>query len=248
MVDANVLKFSIMIIIGAVSFVLLMVILFFFGKLIKHQIKIFFLRNRGYVQLRHIREDMNENNYFIRVKNDVYDVSGGVYLDQKDTKTKAQDILQKLDYDLLSKKPEVELNAIEKQFLQFFNNINSNNKLMDIKTLSWGIPTITYFGNNPNPVNYRDIKKVYDAKNISAMIKRLLMTKEWKLVRMVLLISAVAMIGLLVLGFIDAKISSNNAINLKTCQYMLNQSINNNFIMFNNTIVPALHQNSTVII
>ena len=239
--------YSALLITGMVSFVLLLGILIFFGKLIKHQMKIWLLRNKGYIQVRHIRDDMNEDNYFIRIKDDHYDIAGGIYLDQKDTKTKSHDILAKFDYQLLSKKRFEELDALEKQIMDFFSGIK-NNKLMDIKTLSWGIPTVTYFGTSPNPVNYRDIKKVYDAKNIAALIKRLLMTKEWKLVRMVLILCCIAIGGLLVLGFVDYQVMSDSAKNLKFCQAMLNESTTRWMVMFNNTIVPAMNQNATVTI
>jgi hypothetical protein len=86
----------------------------------------------------------------------------------------------------------------------FLKNVKES-KTMDITTLSWGIPTITYYANIPNPVNVKDMKKVYDAKNISAMIKRILMTKEWKLVRMVLILCGIIMVCLVILGFVEKR-------------------------------------------
>lgn len=243
----NIYTFMGLIIIGAISFVLLVAILIFFGRLIKHQIKIWLLRNKGYVQVRHVRDDMSEDYYFIRIRDDHFDVAGGIYLDQKDTKTKSESILAKFDYALVSKKKPEEMDALEKQIKSFFDGIKDN-KLMDIKTLSWGIPTITYFGSSPNPVNFKDIKKVYDAKNIAAMIKRILMTKEWKLVRLVLILASIALVGLLILGFLDYKVMADANTNLRVCQSMLNESNTRFYVMFNNTVVPAMNQNSTVII
>jgi len=211
--------------VGMISFVILCGILIMFGKLIKHQIKIWLLRDKGYIQIRHIRDDMNEDNYFIRIKDDHFDFAGGVYLDQKDTKTKSQNILPLFNYDLLSKKIPSEMSELEKQLFEFFENIKKN-KLMDIKTFSNGISTITYKGTNPNPINYSDIKKVYDAKNIASLIKRILMTKEWKLVRMVLILCAVALCLWVILGFLDYGLANKNATNLANCHAQLNYSTN----------------------
>jgi len=234
-----------MLIVGMVSFVILIAITLFFGRLIKHQFKIWMLRNKGFIQVRHIRDDMNEDYYFIRFKNDHFDFSQGIYMYQRDTKSKTDSILTPVDPGLLSKKPADEMSAGEKELKRFIDAIKDS-KIMDIKTLPWGIPTITYFGQNPNPINFRDVKKVYDAKNIAAVMKRLLMTKEWKLVRIALIVGCVASVGLLILGFADYKLVSDGQAELRTCQLMLNDSIVRYNVMFNNTIVPALHQNSTV--
>lgn len=235
-----------LLIVGMISLVLLVGIFFFFGKLIWHQVKIWMLRNKGYIQVRHIREDMTENYYFIRVKDDHYDLDGGIYIDQKDVKTKTEDILPKFDYKLLSKKKPEEMTELEKQLKGFFDAIKEQ-QLMDIKTLPWGIPTISYFGNNPSPINYREIKKVYDAKNIAALIKRILLTKEWKLVRMVLILCSIAIIGLMVLSIVDYGLINRSTQNLAACQMMLNDTNNKLFVMFNNTL-PQLLQNSTRIV
>jgi hypothetical protein len=91
------------------------------------------------------------------------------------------------------------------------------------------------------------MKKVYDAKNISAMIKRLLMTKEWKFVRMVLLICIIA-IGLwVVLGFLTYGVSSKASNNLGLCLNMLNQTT----VKYNNLLNETgrlIVQNTTMII
>ncbi len=228
-----------------VSFIAIIGIVVFW-KLLKHQIKIWALAKKGYIQVRHVREDMNEDNYFIRIKDEHYTVAGGVYMEQKDAKTNANRILPVFNYDLLSKKKDAELTELEKQLKTFFENIK-NNKIMDIKTLSWGIPTITYFGNNPNPVNYRDIKKIYDAKNISAMIKRILMTKEWKLVRMVLILASVAIVLSLVLGFLNYGIANKSADSLGQCLYMLNTTSTKYDALLNSTMTIAKQSSSVII-
>ena len=74
------------------------------------------------------------------------------------------------------------------------------------------------------------------------------MTKEWKLVRIVLILCAVALCLWVILGFLDYSLASKNATNLANCQAQLNYSTNQWITMFNNTIKPALGQNSTITI
>jgi hypothetical protein len=201
---------------GFIAIIILVVGLFFFGKLIKHKAKLSLLAKRGYTQIRHIKEDMTEKYYFLRIRNDHYDFDDGIYMEQRDTRTKTGHILAPLDYDLLSNKLDINLNAEEREIKSFLRGIR-NSQVMDITTLSWGIPTITYYGNNPNPINPKEIHKVYDAKNIASMVKRLLLTKEWKLVKMVLYLCMCSIILSLILGFINYGVAHSNAVNLANC-------------------------------
>jgi hypothetical protein len=95
-------------------------------------------------------------------------------------------------------------------------------------------------------VNFREIKKVYDAKNIAAMIKRLLMTKEWKLVRMVLILCMIALFLWVVLGFLSYSLIKTNTGNLANCQAILNQTLTNYNVMFNKTLTEAVSAGSTI--
>jgi hypothetical protein len=233
-------------IVGFISLIVLVVGLFFFGKLIWHKTKIAAMAKRGFTQVRHIREDMVENYYFIRIKDDHYDFDGGIYMEQKDVKTKTRSLLAKLDYRMLSRKTDEQFTAEEDQIRAFLKSLE-NYQVMDITTLSWGIPTITYYGNNPNPINPKDVHKVYDAKNIAAMIKRLLLTKEWKLVKMVLYLCAIAIVLWIVLGFLDYGLASSNAKNLAECINNWNSTQSKYEILLNTTKVVA-QQSSTIVI
>ena len=228
-------------IVGIVSFIILVFLIFLFGRLMKHQTKLKLMAKRGYTQIRHIREDMVENYFFLRINNDHYEFDQGIYMEQKDVKTKSRSILAPLDYKLLCKKPEDQLSAEEKQIKSFLRSIE-NSKVMDITTLSWGIPTITYYANDPNPVNVKERKKVYDAKNIAAMIKRLLLTKEWKLVRMVLILTLVGFGLMLLLAFLYYGMGSKNATNLNLCLGQLNVTTNNYLTLLNTTQQQTLNQ------
>jgi hypothetical protein len=234
-------------IIGIISLVFLVLGLIMFGKLIKHQSKIWLMAKKGYTQIRHIREDMNENYFFLRIRNDHFSFDDGIYMEQKDVKTKVKTILAPLDYNLLKKKEEASLTAEDKQILRFLKSIEDS-KVMDITTLSWGIPTITYYGNNPNPVNVKDIKKVYDSKNIAAMIKRIIMTKEWKLVKLVLILCAIALVLWVILGFLDYGLMNKSTTNLGNCLSQLNTTSIKYQELLNTSRVYNVVQNSTILI
>jgi hypothetical protein len=201
---------------GFVALIVLVVGLFFFGKLIWHKTRIALLAKRGFTQIRHIREDMVENYFFIRIRDDHYSFNDGIYMEQKDVRTKTRSILSHFDYNLLKTRNEADMTAEEKQVVAFFKSLEKY-QVMDITTLSWGIPTITYYGNNPNPINPKELHKIYDAKNIAAMIKRLLLTKEWKLVRLVLILCSIALVLWVILGFLGYSLVHKNAINLASC-------------------------------
>lgn len=241
-------------VVGIVSFVILAALLIFFGRLIKHQFKIWTLAKKGYTQIRHIKEDMTEKYYFLKIRDDHFTFDQGIYMEQKDIRTKTNSILAKYDANLLKDKPDKDCSVEEMEVKRFCAGIQKflqsvkDSQTMDITTLSWGIPTITYYGNNPNPINVKEIKKVYDAKNIAALIKRILMTKEWKLVRLALIVAMIA-IGLwVILGFLDYSIWSKGAANLHNCLGQLNATYTKYTELLNSTRVYNVVQNSTTII
>jgi len=220
-------------IVGAISFVALVAILIFHGSLIWLQTRVTLLGKKGFAQIRHVREDKVEKYYYLRVRDEHYDFNKGIYIAHKDAYTKTHSVLNRFDYGLLKDKRDgkvkdtqghiIDLSPEEAEILKFLDGIK-NNKVMDISTLSWGIPTITYFGNDPNPHNFSDRKKMYDAKNIAAMIKRIIMTKEWKLVRIVLILCAISIVlwvGYAVLTYGAYGVSNKN---MASCTALLNES------------------------
>lgn len=228
---------------GSVAMLLLVLFLIFFGSVIWLQMRVWILARKGYYQIRHIREDKVEKYYYLRVVDGKYEFDKGVYIAQKDGITKTENVLNKFDYNLLSNKPETELNALEKEVLKFLIGLK-NSKVMDITTLSWGIPTVTYYGNNPNPINYSEMKKLHDAKNISALIKRIIMTKEWKLVRIVLMLCVIALGLWVVLGFLDYNFVSGLQKQLDTCHTQLNVTQYEYLRFMNKTLEEALIRNN----
>lgn len=231
---------------GIVSLVLFIFVCIFFGRLIKHQWKVWLFAKRGYTQIRHVREDKTERYFFLRIKDEHYDFDSGIHMEQLDTRTKTKNILAELPKDLLSDKPEKVLSAEDIQIKTFLDRIR-NSKVMDINTLSWGIPTITYYGDNPNPVNYGDIHSIYSAKNIACMIKRIMMTKEWKLVRMALIVGMIG-IGLsVIIGFLDWSMINKANENLAVCLANWN-STQAQYTELLNTTKEVILANATVTI
>lgn len=244
-----------MLILGVVGIVCMIFFVFglvVFGRLIKHQSKLWLLAKKGYTQIRHIKEDMTEKYYFLRIKDEHYTFDNGIYMEQKDIRTKTKTILAPFDYKILKEKPDSDCTPEEleaKKFclgVQDFLKSVKDSKVMDITTLSWGIPTITYYANNPNPVNVKEIKKIYDAKNIAALIKRILMTKEWKLVRMVLILCCIALFLWVILGFLDYGLMNKAADNLGNCMNQLNVTYTKYTELLNSTRVYSVVANSTV--
>lgn len=224
---------------GVLAIIALIFILIFFGSLMWLQSRIWLLAKKGFYQIRHIREDKVEKYYYLRISDGKYDFEQGVYISEKDSVTRMESIINKFDYNLLSKKKDTELNAVERETLKFLMSIK-NSKVVDITTLSWGIPTVTYYGNNPNPINYSDIKKLHDAKNISALIKRIIMTKEWKLVRMVLILCAIALVAWVALGFLGYNMINGLQSKLNSCQSDLNVTSNKLINQLNMTLDSAV--------
>lgn len=223
------------------SIPLFIVIFAFFGRLMKLQFKYWVLAKRGYHKVEHIGEDRVVRTYFIRPKDSHFDFDSGVYMLQKDA-------LYKSSTQILKKVDTKNMDGIEdKELKELFKNVNKLKYDSESVFMQWGVPTIFYYGNDPNPVNPSDRKKIYDSKVMLAYIKRLLLEKEWKLVRMVLILTLVGFGLALVLGFLfwGGINSANN--NLNTCQNMLNAS-QQTIANYLNVTTQAVVQNSTVII
>lgn len=208
----------ILLIVGSISFFILIFILFFFGKLIWLQLRIWLLAKQGYQQVEHVGEDNVRRYFYIRPKDSSFKFDKGIYILQKDAITKSGDILRKVDGALLKSLPEAEAKEVK----DLYERATKFRYDPDVVTLRWGIPTITYYGNDPNPVNFKERKKIYDSKNISALIQRILLTKEWKLVRIVLILCCVAIVMSIALGFLYWNSVQGVTKDLSTCNMQLN--------------------------
>lgn len=217
--------------------------LFLFGKLIWFQLRVWMLARRGFHAVEHIGEDNVRRYFYLRPKDSSFEFDKGVYILQKDALTKTGSILQKVNSDLYKGKNEAEQKEID-GLLERMHKLRYN---PDVVTLRWGIPTISYYGNDPNPINFKERKKLYDSKNIAALIQRIMLTKEWKLVRLVLIIAACGIILSLILGGLYWNNSVGKDGIIKDCIRQINESNNRYISLLNQTITTRTQSNVVTI-
>jgi hypothetical protein len=109
------------------------------------------------------------------------------------------------------------------------------------------MPTITYYGDNPDPINFAERTKSYGSGVIKDMYLRLLLTqryKDFQMMILVLLISwvvgVVAMFGLWRVHLADSKLIAD-------CFAMVNQSQTQWMDLANRTATANL-QSSTILV
>jgi len=227
-----------------ISVPIFLFLMILFGRLIKLQVKYWLLAKQGYHKIEHMGIDRVVRTFFLRPKDDHFEFEGGLYFQQKDASYKSsKDVMVKfpkgLDSGSESKTEEIEVDELTKLFRQ----IGKLKYDSDSVFLQWGIPTMYYYGNDPNPWNPADRKKVYDSKVMFAYIKRLLLEKEWKFVKMVLTLCLIGFALTLILGYLFWGTANKSTANLNMCQNMLNETMNRLIYQLNIT-----GQNSTVIL
>ena len=111
----------------------------------------------------------------------------------------------------------------------------------------FGMPVITYYGDNPDPMNFSERSKSYGSGVIKDMYLRLLLTqryKDFQLIIAVLLVSwvivAVALVGLW-------QVLKGNSESLNTCLTLLNTS-ESNMASWVNISLSAKMQGSTIVV
>lgn len=179
-------------ILGGVSFIVLIFVLLWFGKVIVAQFNARRLAKKGYYMIDHIEDSGLHKFYFLKPKDEMYDVSSGLYQHIKETSTRT--------YELMS------------------------NWRFDSNQVTWrfGIPTLTYYGSDINPVNFKNRDKVYDAKQMKGYAMLLLMatkSEEFKRILNYLLIGACVLT--LILG-VFVIIMNQQASTIHMCQAQLN--------------------------
>jgi hypothetical protein len=208
-----------------VSIPALILIAILFGRLIKLQFKYWLLAKQGYHKVEHMGIDKVVRTFFLRPKDDHFEFENGIYFQQKDAYMKSsKEVIFPPEKDLTSKSDDTKLTAEEKELLKLFKQIGKLKYDSDSVFLQWGIPTIYYVGNDPNPLNPSDRKKVYDSKVMFAYIKRLLLEKEWKFVKRVLTLTIIGFGLALILGYLSWGNSSKFAETSASCLQMLNTS------------------------
>jgi glutaredoxin len=237
-----------------------------FGKLISLQIKRWMLASRGYVEVEHI-SPTNVRNYFIlRPKDSKFDMSSGFFHYIPECLNRKGQILKKFDKELLNKSnPEIDPKEVEglsdsereeyvKRLTAEWIELKNVYKVIvdrkydpELLTRKMGMPVITYYGDNPDPINFSDRKKVYGSGVIKDMYLRLLLTQRYKDFRMFaiivtvsLVIVAVCVVGLYSLHNSDVK-------NFARCVTLFNQTSSQYVAILNQTIQANIQSSGGVV-
>lgn len=162
---------------GTISFVLLIALLVFFGKIIKLQMKIWFLAKRGYHLVEHIGINKVRSYFFLKPVDNKFDFNSGFYIHEKNKVSKSSSFMQEAPVSFKFKgmnEPSPEQQDAE--FEKLKETAKSFVYKMEAVTLKWGIPVITYYGNNPQPVDFEGKETEHSAQLIRDVYIRLLTT------------------------------------------------------------------------
>lgn len=186
-------------VLGVVSTLALTFLLIIFGRVLISQMRVWALSKRGFYMVEHIGEDNLRRYYFMKPKEDHFDIDDGFYMFLRDTITRTGDVLEKVNPDLLKAKNVIEpeeallLNmrpadkkkyldrvfAEKKEFERFHRVAHELTFKREAVTLRYGIPTVTYYGSNPSPVYFKEANKQYDSKILKNLYLRILLTQKW---------------------------------------------------------------------
>lgn len=249
---------------GIVSTLLLIFLLLIFGKLIMIQLQRWRLAKKGFVEVEHVSETNVRRYFILKPKSGKFDVNDGFYFYLPEALTKGGDVLKKYNEKLASKFDETspqfqalsdkdkkeflagvmaERNQI-KEMVDVIKNLNFKNE-----ALSWkfGMPIITYYGDNSEPIVFRDKTKTFGSGVVKDAYLRLLMTQRFKDFQLFLIVGLVSLViiafALLLLFYLNNGVAKD----LGVCQQTLNTSVQTLKTCLEANI-PMFRQNSTVII
>lgn len=225
--------------VGIVSLILLIFILIFFGNVIWLQFRIWILAKRGYHVVEHIGEDNVRRFYYMRPKDQHFDINDGFMLFMPDSITKQQGILKKFDKRLLfdghripqevfeklsQKQKETYLKLYEadkKEAKEYYDSVNNLHYYVDAVTLRYGIPTVTYVGTSSEPVNFKTLHKTYDAKTLKDLYLRILLTQKYGIFKKIMIIAILVMSATAIILFMYylymSGLSGNYHTDITTC-------------------------------
>lgn len=141
---------------------------------------------------------------------------------------------------LLEEVDEGEYKRLEESITKFKYSV-------DAVTLRWGIPVITYVGNDPNPILFSERDKVYGAPVIRDVYIRLLATQKYGEFNKWIRIGVVALFLVVVVLAVYYFLLSSSASNLTVCQVSLD-AVNNDLLVCVNKTAGVLAQNRTIIV
>lgn len=251
---------------GAVIFFTLFVATWIvFGKLIMLQIKRWLLASKGYVEVEHISATKVRNYFLLRPNENRFDFSDGFYHYIPECITRRGDILMKYDKSFLSKIPEIkpeELNGLsdkeqeeyKRRVLSEWNEMKNlykvvSNMFYDPQLLNrkFGMPIITYYADNPDPLNPAQRDKSYGSGVIKDMYLRLLLTQRYKDFKLIIGVMLIALVVIAVSNFGFWQNTKTLLQSNKECLSMLNVS-NNAMVDLLNQTIQAKAQGSSIVI
>ena len=232
----------ILIFVGMVSFVLLIITYALFFRIIWLQLRIFMLAKRGFHLVEHIGEDRVRRYFYLRPNGDKFDFNNGYYIFIPDSSTKMSELMIKPNRRLTENQfiNDVELakrvNPKEKEkyikdckaeyqkYCKIYDALTNLKYSVDAVTLRWGIPTITYYGNQADPIKFQKKQKTYDAKILKDLYLRILLTQKFKEFQKWIKIAALSLLIIGILMFIYVLLLSDSIGSVNSCLELVNQT------------------------
>ena len=248
-----------------IFFVLFIMTWIVFGKLIWLQLKRWIMASKGYVEVEHISPTKVRNYFLMKPVENRFDFSDGFYHYLPECITRKGDILNKYDKSFLSKIPEIkpeelvgmsdkEQEEYKRRVLAEWNemrnlykvisNMNYDPQLLNRK---FGMPIITYYGDNPDPLNPEKRDKAYGSGVIKDMYLRLLLTQRYKDFKLIIGVMLIALVIIAISNFGFWQNSKSLIQANKECLAMLNTS-NNAMVDLLNQTIQAKAQGSNFVI
>jgi hypothetical protein len=237
---------TIWLLVGTIGFFGFVTLLLMFGGLIWLQVRIWMLAKRGYHLVEHIGLNKVRTYYYLKPNDNKFDFKTGFYMHQADATTKTNTILQSTPSEFGTFK-NLDKVSDEQEYKRLQEKVEKWNYSLDAVSLKWGIPIITYVGNDANPVNFTEAGKKYSAQVIKDVYIRLLATQQFNFLKKIILIGVVAMCVIGICLFLLWQLYKGQVQNTGACisawnstQYQLIQCIN--------VTARVMGQNSTVFV
>jgi hypothetical protein len=201
----------------------------------------------------------------LRPAKNKFDLEDGFYHYIPECVTRKGDILRKFDKSFLVKVPEIDVSELEgltdkeqenyksrvkaeweelKGLYKVISSIKYDPQLLNRK---FGMPVITYYGDNPDPMNFSERSKSYGSGVIKDMYLRLLLTQRYKDFQMLIAVLLISWVVVAIALFGFWQVYKTNSISLNTCLNLLNQS-DTNLANWVNQSLSAKMQGSTIVV
>jgi hypothetical protein len=266
MEEINMMDWFVIAVLSAIVFFILFVFTWVvFGKLMTHQIKRWILASKGYVEVEHISPTKVRNYFIMKPSDNKFDLSEGFFHYIPECVSKTGDIISKVDEGFFSKAPDIKPEDLEglsdkekeaykkkvlaeweeaKKLYKSINDLKYDPQLLNRKL---GMPIITYYGDNPDPMNPAERDKVYGSGVIRDMFLRLLLTQRFKDFQRVIMIGLI-IAGIIAIALVALYYNQQSIVKInQACNSALIDSNTRYLDMLNKTLV-AKAQGSTIVV